>query len=285
MKLVKIMRDFDIPLKEDVTAIFSKDLEKVLNSEYTLISDQKYRLLQFAGVKIHVYDEFNETEASNMGLYWSNMAQQGYVIVDHIIKPSEFSEEEFDLSSYNVGENIFFYVQKPDEEIPEYDPEKVLEEATSYYGITASDTASTQSDDIIKNYTEEIERITALYKDYNEALESPYFGMLGTVTTTKEKVKEIDTPPLVIFGEKKLLINFIAKPVTTKDVAQFGVEGKLPKSAPSLITTKIGGCVVGDSIKNTSLEDIITKLFILESEEDEIGTIKSTKSSSTEETE
>lgn len=274
MKLIKLMYKFDTPLKETVTSFFSRDNEETLKEKYILVSDSKYRLLEFAHVGMHTYSSFTETEVHDM----TNFLKDDYYVIKEIIEPSKFDEKTFTLDKYNLGEFIFFYKEPP---IP---PEKVkkpkFHEGTFNYELSEK-----EKKEIIKIYEKELKEYETKLKNYNTELADfkkkellPIYGCVGKITTIKEKVP---FTPLIINSEKKLNILFDSSFETTKDVEQFTYNGKLPKGFPTLVSKDVGGFKAGDSISGLSLTTILTKLFKLEKEEELVGTINEIKKPST----
>lgn len=270
MKLIKLLYNFDTPLKEDVKAFFPRDLEETLKSEYILVSDAKFRLLQFAKVGMHVYKEFTETAAHNMDALFG--LREDYIIVKEIIEPSKFDIDTFDLKDYDLGDFIFFYAEGPVKPEPPVKP-------NFHSGLFNYELSEAQKKILMDKYEEDYKEYESAYKEYETELETfmeeeaslPIFDCLGLVIKPETKVPGT---VLKIFGDKKLLILLDASFETTKDVEQFGEFGKIPKDRPTLVGTAIGGLKAGESLKGLSYVDILTKAFGLEEEEDVVGTVQ-----------
>ena len=270
MKLIKLLYNFDTPLKEDVKAFFPRDLEETLKSKYILVSDAKFRLLQFAKVGMYVYKEFTETAAHNMDALFG--LREDYIIVKEVIKPSKFNVDEFDPSEYELGDFIFIYAEGP---VKPEEPKK----PNFHSGLFNYELSEAQKKILIDKYNEEYEAYKTALEEYETELKEfmtkegdlPIFGCLGVITKPETK---IPGTVLKVYGDKKLLILLDASFETTKDVEQFGEFGKIPKGRPTLVGTDVGGLKAGESLAGKSYVEILTKLFGLEKEEDLVGTVQ-----------
>lgn len=273
MKLIKLLTKFDTPLKEDVKAFFPRDLEKTLKSKYILVSDAKFRLLEFAKVGMYVYNSFDETAVHDMDAIFP--LREEYIIVKEVVDPANFDADNFDPSAYDLGDYIFFYKEAP---VKPIEPEKPkFHSGTFNYELT-----ETQKKILWDAYEAKLEEYKSLLENYKEELKTfkeseenlPIFGCLGLITK-----KENDIPGTVLkyYDDKKLLILLDCSFETTKDVDQFGVFGKIPKGRPTLVGTNIGGLKAGTSLKRWSYKQIIEQVFGLEFEKDKVGTLQPEK--------
>lgn len=105
MKLIKILDNFNTPIKEEVISIFPKDLDKILDSKYVLISDSKFRLLELAGVKMHTFKEFIDSEIYSI----EGIDTETYYPVKSLIQPKVFDPYTINLNNFNIGDIIFVY--------------------------------------------------------------------------------------------------------------------------------------------------------------------------------
>jgi len=275
MKLIKLLYNFDTPLNEDVKSFFPRDLEETLKSEFILVSDAKFRLLQFAKVGMHVYKEFTETAAHNMNALFG--LREDYITVKEIIKPSEFKVDEFDPSEYDLGDFIFIYADGP---VKPEEPKK----PNFHSGLFNYELSEAQKKILIDKYNTEYEAYETALEEYKTELKEfmdteadlPVFGCLGVITKPETK---IPGTVLKAYGDKKLLILLDANFETTKDVEQFGEFGKIPKGCPTLVGTDVGGLKAGESLAGKSFVEILTKVFGLEKEADPVSTIQPDESS------
>lgn len=262
MKLIKLLYNFDTPLKEDVKAFFPRDLEETLKSKYILVSDAKFRLLQFAKVGMHVYKEFTETAAHNMDALFG--LREDYIIIKKVIQPSKFNVDKFDPSEYKLGDFIFIYTEGP---VKPEEPKK----PDFHSGLFNYELSEAQKKILMDKYNADYKAYETALEEYETALKKfmtteadlPIFGCLGVITKPETK---IPGTVLKVYEDKKLFILLDASFETTKDVEQFGEFGKIPKGRPTLVGTDVGGLKAGESLAGKSYVEILTKLFGLEKE-------------------
>jgi len=270
MKLIKLLYKFDTPLKEDVKAFFPRDLEETLKANYILVSDAKFRLLEFAKVGMYVYHTFSETEADDMEALFG--LREDYIIIKNVVDPAEFDIDTFDPSTYNLNDYIFFYKEAP--VAPEKPVAPKFHSGTFNYELT-----ETEKKILWDAYLAKEEEYKALYEAYEEEyatfkeeeLDLPIYGCLGIITR-----KENDIPGTILkyYDDKKLLILLDASFKTTKDVEQFGIYGKIPNGRPTLVSADIGGLKAGTSLRTWNYKEILETVFGLEPEKEKVGTIQ-----------
>ena len=267
MKLIKIVGkisdNFNTPLVERVTEFFPRDLESTMENEYIIVSDSKFRLLEFNHVRMHVYKEFSETVAHNL----EKFLKDDYYVIKEVIKPSEFDETLFDPSEYDEDDILFFYAESP---VKPEEPEKPkFHEGTFNYELTPE-----KKKELMDEYEEALAAYNTALEAYNTSLETfmtneadlPIFGCLGVI------INEI------MIG-KKLEILWDVSFETTKTEAQFGVLGKLPKEVATKVGSGNGGIKTGDSIRKMTISDILVKMLGLEKEEEVVGVLQPNENS------
>lgn len=245
MKLIKLLKD---DYSHPITCL--PGAENLTLEDTILVSDAKYRLLQFNRVRMIVVKEFSETNAANMGSFDKMKA---YILSD-IIKVADY--DTFDPSKYEVGDYVLVYedvnAEKPGE-IP------VMRKPLPGFAFTPEEriAAMNEYEKAMKEYYQKMEA-------YNEAVETfiketaskPQFGYLIEVLS--------ETNWTVIAD-----ISF----ETTKTEAQFGVLGKMPKEVATKVTEALGDLKVDDSIKGLTIAEVISKALKLEDEEEIVGTL------------
>lgn len=247
MKLVKLLSKpltsvagiVGVPNAEDVVVPSKKSL---------LVSDDRFTLLQHNHVKTSLIKNFSEVAVVNLGDFDK---KKTYVIAD-IVKPSEFSG--FDPSEYEIGDHIFVYADGP---VHPGEPPK-MKKPKPGYAFTPQEyiDALNEYNTAMKAYTEELEAYEAAVKAFITTGEASYqeYGWLIRIVS--------DTQYYVI-------ADFSFE--TTKDTAQFGVMGKLPKEVATKVTQALGGFAADDSIKGLTVAEIIEKALGLEVEEELVG--------------
>lgn len=270
MKLIKLLYKFDTPLKEDVKAFFPRDLEETLKANYILVSDAKFRLLEFAKVGMYVYHTFSEVEADDMEALFG--LREEYMVIKNVIDPAEFDIDTFNPSTYDLNDYIFFYKEAP--VAPEKPVAPKFHSGTFNYELT-----ETEKKILWDAYLAKEEEYKALYEAYEEEyatfkeeeLDLPIYGCLGIITR-----KENDIPGTILkyYDDKKLLILLDASFKTTKDVEQFGIYGKIPNGRPTLVSADIGGLKAGTSLRTWNYKEILETAFGLEPEKEYVGTIQ-----------
>lgn len=258
MKLVKLLSKplssvagiVGIPNAEDVVIPSSKDKvpETPKKQKSLLISDDRFTLLQHAGVKTYLIKDFSEVAVRNIGDFDKKIT---YVIAD-IVKPSKF--ESFDPAEYEVGDYVFVY-----EEGPKHpgEPPKMAKPAPGY-SFTPQEyvDALNEYNTAMKEYTKELEEYETAVKEFITTGEASYeeYGWLVRI------VSETQYYVIADFSFE-----------TTKDTAQFGVMGKLPKEVATKVTKALGGFAADDSIRGLTVAEIIEKALGLEVEEELVG--------------
>lgn len=250
--------------------------EKVDISDYVLLSDSKFRLLQFNHVDMSVVVDFADSNAEDI----VKVNNDRPLIIKKIIPdPAKFTgtmptvtkgvvDCKTDLKDVEVGKCVMYYIPKPpiDEadlvepvaptaptaptapELPytEYKLDvyhkalqKFYEEANKY----AEDVAKYNIDK--KDY----DKYTKAWKAYKTAVVSPAYGLVI------EKIAENK-------AEIKADLSFI----TSKTDPQYHSYGRFPLDAPLKITKALGDFKVDDSLKGLTWVDIIKNLLGLETE-------------------
>jgi len=255
MKLIKILRDFDTPLKKYVTDPYPRNNQEVLDADAILVSDEKYMLLYKNHVFMKVLKDFTETAVHNM----VDFNKQMYYIVTKV-KASKFGTngEDFDVSPYKVGDLIFFY-SEPEVKAPIKPREPRLHEGTFAYELSEEEKKAIMEEynEKLEVYNEELETFTEGLKEFfKNEVSLPIFGCLAEV----------------VRGNKVKII-WDASFETTKDNRQFGILGKLPKGVATKVTNAIGNIAEGASINGLSLSNILTDALGLEAEEELVGQI------------
>lgn len=247
MKLVKLLSKplssvagiVGIPNSEDVVVPSKKAL---------LVSDDRFTLLQHNHVKTYLIQNFSEVAVVNLGDFDKKAT---YVIAD-IVKPSEF--ESFDPSEYEIGDHIFVYAKGP---VKPAGPPKMRKPLPGY-SFTPQE------------YIDALNEYNADLKAYNEAMEEYEAAVKAFITTGEASHKEYGWLIRVVSDTQYYVIADFSFE-TTKDTAQFGVMGKLPKEIATKVTTALGGFAEDDSIKGMTVAEIIEKALGLEVEEDLVG--------------
>jgi hypothetical protein len=255
MKLIKILRDFNTPLKKYVTDPYPRNNQEVLDADAILVSDEKYMLLYKNHVFMKVLKDFTETAVHNM----VDFNKQMYYIVTKV-KASEFGTdgENFDVSPYKIGDLIFFY-SEPEVKAPIKPREPRIHEGTFAYELSEEEKKAIMEEynEKLEVYNEELETFTEGLKEFfKNEVSLPIFGCLAEV----------------VRGNKVKII-WDASFETTKDNRQFGILGKLPKGVATKVTNAIGNIAEGASINGLSLSNILTDALGLETEEELVGQI------------
>ena len=256
MKVIKIVSNFNEPLAQKVTSFFPRDNEATIKANYIIVSDSKFRLLEFNHVHMHVYLNIVDSSARMI----EQLMNEEYYIITKVIKPSEFNPQ-MDVSVYNDGDIIFFYENPP---IPPEVPKK----PKFHSGTFNYELSDIEKKKILEAYELSLEeyntKLEAYENDYNTFMETEgslqIFGCLGVVIND------------IIIGKKLEIISDVSY-VTTKTHSQFGVLGKLPKEMKTIVGATTGGLKQGTSIKDKKLSDIITKILGLQSEKEIVGEI------------
>lgn len=109
MKLIKLTHEsFKTPCVERVTEFFSRDLEEISEAKYILVSDVKFRQLELAGIKMHVYSSYDEPTSYDL----TNMDREEYYIVKEILDPNKFDPETINIAKYDLGDVVFFHLEE-----------------------------------------------------------------------------------------------------------------------------------------------------------------------------
>lgn len=245
MKLVKIVTKPAQPI------VGIPGAENLTINENILVSDSKYRLLDFNHVKMIVMKEFTETAVVDI----TDLDMNKAYIIKKLVSPEDF--KIFDPSKYEVGDYVLVYKEGPVLKAKKPVMRKPLpgfkftpEELTA--AIEEYDKAMKEYDKAVAKYEEEV-------KTFIEKVASvPSFGYLVEIVSATQF---------------KVIADLSYE--TTKTVPQFHEWGKLPASAPSLVTKAVGGFSAGTSIKGMTVVDILTKMLGLEFEEDLVGEVSS----------
>lgn len=264
MKLVKLLSKplsavagiVGIPNAEDVVIPTSKEAAKASADpeaptkpqKSLLISDDRFTLLQHAGVKTYLIKDFSEVAVRNLGDFDKKTT---YVIAD-IVKPSEF--ESFDPSKYEVNDYIFVYAEGPKH------PGKAPKMAKPAPGYAFTP----------QEYIDALNEYNTAMKEYTTALEEYEAAVKEFITTGEASYEEYGWLIRVISDKQYYVIADFSFE-TTKDTAQFGVMGKLPKEIATKVTKALGGFAEDDSIRGLTVAEIIEKALGLEVEEDLVG--------------
>jgi hypothetical protein len=252
MKLVKLL---DKPLSAVAGIVGIPESEKITLKESLLVSNDRFTLLQFNHVRTLLVKEFSENAIANLGEFDKNKT---YVIKE-LVKPSEF--ESFDPSKYEIGDYIFVYAEPEDEDgktlVHPGEPPKMRKPEVGYkFTLQEFVDAKNEFDKAVKEYESDLE-------SYEEAVKKFITEGEGSKTEFGYLVQ------IVSSTQYKVIADFSFE--TTKDTAQFGVEGKLPKDVATKVVVALGGFAEDDSIKGMTITDIITKALGLEEEEDIVG--------------
>lgn len=258
MKLVKLLSKplssvagiVGIPNAEDVVIPSSKDKpeDPPKKQKSLLISDDRFTLLQHAGVKTYLMKDFSEIAVCNLGDFDKKIT---YVIAD-IVKPSEF--EGFDPSDYEVGDYVFVYAEGPKHP---GEPPKMAKPAPGY-SFTPQE------------YVDALNEYNTAMKEYTKKLEAYETAVKEFITTGEASYEEYGWLVRIVSETQYYVIADFSFE-TTKDTAQFGVMGKLPKEVATKVTKALGGFAADDSIRGLTVAEIIEKALGLEVEEELVG--------------
>lgn len=253
MRLVRLL---DKPLSAVAGIVGIPDSEKITLKEALLVSDDRFTLLQMNHVRTMLVEKFSEVAIANLGSFDKTKT---YVIKD-IVTPEEF--ESFDPSEYELNDYVFVY-QTPKqyfgEEYVEHPVKPVMDKPEIGYMFTPEEYAAALS-----KYNEEMKQYEKDMKDHKEQIKQ----FIDEVASIKE------------FGWLIRIVNELQYEViadfsfeTTKDSAQFGVLGKLPKEVATKVGEALGDLAEDESIKGLTIAEILTKVLKLEEEEDMVGKI------------
>lgn len=251
--------------------------EKVELSDYVLLSDAKFRLLQFNHVDMDIVMDFVDSNAEDI----VDINKERPLIIQKIIPDplKKYAGDmpkvtngkvdcSTDLKDVEVGKCVFYYVPKPPiakedlvepvqptaptaptaPELPytEYKLDtyhkalqKFHEEAYAY----AAAVAKYEVDK--KNYT----KWSAEWTAYEKAIVSPAYGLVIEKTADNKAKIQCD-------------ISFI----TTKTDPQYHSYGRFPLDAPLKITKTLGGFKADDSLKGMTWVEILKNLLGLEAD-------------------
>lgn len=260
MKLVKLLSKplssvagiVGIPNAEDVVIPTNKEVvSKDKNQKSLLISDDRFTLLQLNHVKTYIIKEFSETAVVSLG----DFDKKKTYVISNIISPSEI--ETFDPSEYKKGEFVFVYSEVKAEH-PGEPP--VIKKPMAGFSFTPQEYVSALND-----YNKEMKEYTKKLETYKEAVKE----FIETGDASKEEFGWLIE--IISDTQYKVVADFSFE--TTKDAAQFGVYGKLPKDIATKVTEAIGGITENDSIKGLSIAKIIEKALGLVVEEESVGKI------------
>jgi hypothetical protein len=161
----------------------------------------------------------------------------------------------FDPSQHKVGEYFFVFEEGPKH--PGKPP--VMDKPAPGYKFTLEELtkAKVKFDKEMQDYMTELE-------EYQEAVKT-------FITTGEASYKEYGWLIQVVSEEQYFVIADFSFE-TTKDAAQFGVMGKLPKEVATKVTEALGGFEADDSIKGLTIAEIIEQALGLEFEEEIVGT-------------
>lgn len=238
MKLVKIL---------ETPAIIVGISEKLVDDSYVLVSDSKFRLLDFNHIKMVVLKEFTETAVVSTELFDNN---KSYVI-KALVAPADFAD--FDPSDYEIGDYVLVYKEGPKlkAEVP------VMDKPAPGYSFTPEEMTAA-----ITVYNAKVAAYQAAVKKYNEEVEK-FIKETASVPSYGYLVKVIDKSKYVVIADLSY--------ETTKTIPQFDIWGKLPEDMPTKTTVAVGNIKAGTSLKGMTLTDILTAVFGLEFESSVIG--------------
>ena len=247
MKLVKLLSKpnssvagiVGVPNAEDVVIPSKKSL---------LISDDRFTLLQHAGVKTKLIKEFSEVAVADIGDFDKKTT---YVIAD-IIVPSTFAD--LDPADYKQGDYLFVYADEP---ANPGEPPQMRKPAPGYKFTP-------------QEYVEALQEYNTALATYEAAL-ATYEEDLKTFFATGEGSHKEYGWLIQVVSDTQYLVIADFSFETTKDTAQFGVMGKFPKEVATLVGTTFGGFVSGDSIKGLTVAEVFEKALGLTYEDDIIG--------------
>jgi len=252
MKLVKLL---DKPLSAVAGIVGIPESDKITTKESLLVSDDRWTLLLHSNVRMYTVEEFSEVAVANIGEFDKTKT---YVIKD-FIKPSDV-DKPATLAEYKIGDYFFVYCYptKNGQRIVHPGPAPVMDKPKIGYKFTLQEyvDAKNKFDRAMKTYLEALEQYEEDMKDFfenGEGADPKYGWLIQKVSDTQYKV----------------IADFSFE--TTKDTAQFGVMGKLPKEVATKVTIALGGLAEDDSIKGLTVAEIIEKALGLEVEEELVG--------------
>lgn len=245
MKLVKLL---DKPLSAVAGIVGIPESEKITTKESLLVSDDRFTLLQHNHVRTHLVKNFSEVAVANIG----DFDKTKTYVIKECVKPSEF--ENFDPSKYKIGDYIFVYAEGPKH--PGEPPKMKKPEVGYKFTLDEFVKARQEYDRAMKEYQEEL-------KAYEEEVEA-------FITTGEASKQEYGWLIQIVSATQYYVIADFSFE-TTKDTAQFGVMGKLPKEVATKVTEALGGFAADDSIKGLTVAEIIEKALGLEVEEELVG--------------
>jgi len=252
MKLVKLL---DKPLSAVAGIVGIPNADKITTKESLLVSEARWTLLLHSNVRMYTYEQFSETAIVNIGEFDKTKT---YVIKD-FIKPSEL--EGYSFAENKPGDYFFVYslpVNKDGDRIVHPGPAPVMDKPKIGYKFTVEEytAAKNKFDREMKQYLEDLAKYEEDIKwffEEGEGAAKEYGWLIEVVSDTQYKV----------------IADFSFE--TTKDTAQFGVMGKLPKEVATKVTIALGGLAKDDSIKGLTVAQIIEKALGLEAEEELVG--------------
>jgi hypothetical protein len=240
MKLVKVLSK---------TPVVGIDKELTLD-DFVLISEDRFTLLQQNHVKFKVIKNFSEVAVRDIGKFDKT---ETYILAD-VVKPSEFSS--FDPSTYEIGDYVFVFADLTTPKHPGKPP--VMRKPEVGYNFT------------IEEYMEALNEYNAAMEEYKTALDAYNQAVEEFITTGEASYEEFGWL-IRIENESQYFVIADFSFETTKDTAQFGVMGKLPKEVATKVTQALGGFIADDSIRGMTVAEIIEKALGLEAEEELVG--------------